>query len=116
LFQRGEPRFIACDLLWLEGEDSRYQPLIDRKQRLRSVVPAIGGQLLYCDHVEHDGEALFRLACEQDLEGIVGKNKRSPYLLEQGNWLKIRNRNTPNGRDGKKLFDRERGGDPDFGV
>jgi bifunctional non-homologous end joining protein LigD len=31
LFHRGEPRFIAFDLLWLDGEDLRYQPLIARK-------------------------------------------------------------------------------------
>lgn len=28
LFRRGEPRFYAFDLLWNEGEDSRYLPLI----------------------------------------------------------------------------------------
>jgi len=37
LFRRGEPRFVAFDLLWCEGEDLRYLPLIDRKRRLRSV-------------------------------------------------------------------------------
>jgi ATP-dependent DNA ligase len=29
LFHRGEPRFIAFDLLWCEGEDLRYLPLCD---------------------------------------------------------------------------------------
>jgi hypothetical protein len=46
--------------------------LIDRKQRLRSLIPSKGGRLLYCDHVEHYGERLFQLACEQDLEGFRG--------------------------------------------
>ena len=36
--------------------------MIDRKLRLRSVVPQRGLRLLYCDHVEQDGERLFRLA------------------------------------------------------
>ena len=31
LFRRGEPRFVAFDLLWLNGEDLHYLPLIDRK-------------------------------------------------------------------------------------
>jgi bifunctional non-homologous end joining protein LigD len=39
LFRRGEPRFYAFDLLWCEGEDLRYLPLIERKLRSRSVVP-----------------------------------------------------------------------------
>jgi hypothetical protein len=55
LFRRGEPRFVAFDLLWCEGEDLRYLPLIDRKRRLHSVVRNGGDRLLYCDHVEHDG-------------------------------------------------------------
>ena len=67
LFRRGEPRFYAFDLLWLDGNDQRRLPLIERKLRLRSVMPKRSERLLYCDHVEGDGEGLFRLACEHDL-------------------------------------------------
>src|ERR1035437_1008481 len=35
-----------------------------RDRYLRSASPRGGERLLYCDHVEHDGEALFRLACQ----------------------------------------------------
>ena len=52
LFRRGEPRFYAFDLLWLDGEDLRNLPLIERKLRLRSVVPQRGERLLNCDHVQ----------------------------------------------------------------
>jgi ATP dependent DNA ligase domain len=79
LFRHAEPLFYAFDLLWDEhawvddqqerrrfrnGEDVRYLPLIDRKLRLRVVVPKPGERLLYCDHIDGDGEGLFRLACE----------------------------------------------------
>lgn len=74
------------------GEDVRYSPLIDRKLRLRSVVPRKGKRLLYCDHIERDGERLFGLICENDLEGVVAKRKGDPYLPEHAQWLKIRNR------------------------
>ena len=57
----------------IDGEDLRYSPLIERKARLRSVVPQRRERLLYCDHVEGDGEGLFRKAYEHDLEGIVAK-------------------------------------------
>ena len=72
-----------------------------------------GERLLYCDHVEHDGEGLFRLACEYDLEGIVAKRKSDPYLLDQASWLKIRNQGYSQWAGREELFDWERGGDPD---
>jgi bifunctional non-homologous end joining protein LigD len=58
LFRRREPRFIAFDLLSSRGEDLRYMSLIDRKRRLRALIRPHGERLLYCDHVEHNGEAL----------------------------------------------------------
>ncbi len=65
----------------------------DRKLRLRAVVPTRGERLLYCDHVEGDGTGVFRLACENDLEGIVAKHKYAPYLADrEPTWFKIRNR------------------------
>ncbi|MFZ0862621.1 MAG: hypothetical protein WAN18_18285, partial [Candidatus Sulfotelmatobacter sp.] len=45
----------------------------------------------YCDHVEGDGESLFQLACDGDLEGIVAKRKFDPYIEKQARWLKVRN-------------------------
>ena len=46
LFRRGESRFYAFDLLWCDA-DLRNLPLIDRKFRLRSVVPQRGERLLF---------------------------------------------------------------------
>jgi bifunctional non-homologous end joining protein LigD len=131
LFRRAEPLFYAFDILWDEhaksddeeenrrfrnSEDLRYLPLVDRKLRLHAVVPERGERLLYCDHIDQDGERLFHLACQHDLEGIVAKRKSDPYLPEHASWLKIRNQNYSQwvGREG--LFERERGRDPDFQV
>jgi bifunctional non-homologous end joining protein LigD len=131
LFRRAEPLFYAFDILWDEhawsddeqeqrrfrnGEDLRYLPLIDRKLRLHAVVPNRGERLHYCDHIDGDGEGLFRLACEHDLEGIVAKRKSDPYLREHTNWLKIRNQNYSQWIGREELFERERGSDPDFQV
>jgi bifunctional non-homologous end joining protein LigD len=79
LFHRYEPRFVAFDILQCNGEDLRYLPLIDRKLRLRSVLPQRSDRIVYCDHIEHCGEDLFRLACQHDIEGIVAKPKHNPY-------------------------------------
>jgi bifunctional non-homologous end joining protein LigD len=115
LFRRGEPRFYAFDLLWCDGDDLRCLPLIDRKLQLRSIVPHHGGRLLYCDHVDGDGEKLFRLACQHDLEGVVAKWKSGPYLQERPtSWIKIRNQGYSQWVGREELFERERGGDPDF--
>ena len=59
---------------------------------------------MYCDHVEHDGESLFRLACGNDLEGIVAKRKFDPYLPDKAGWLKIRNPNYSQREGPEDLF------------
>ncbi len=128
LFRRADPFFYAFDILWDEhpwsddeqerrrfrnGEDLRYLPLIDRKLRLRRVVPKQGERLLYCDYIYGDGEGLFRLACEHDLEGVVAKRKSDPYLVEHASWLKIRNHDYSQWAVREELFERERKSDPD---
>jgi ATP-dependent DNA ligase len=86
----------------------RYLPLIDRKLRLRALIPRGAERLLYCDYMNENGLDLFRLACDRDLEGIVAKHKHSPYLPDRDTtWFKIRNRGYSqwNGRD--ELFERQ---------
>ena len=127
LFRRAEPVFYAFDILWDEhaksddeeemrrfrnGEDLRYLPLADRKLRLHAVVPRRGERLLYCDHIDVDGEGLFRLACENDLEGIVAKRRDAPYLPEHASWLKIRNQTYSQWVRRQELFERERHQEP----
>src|SRR5581483_1004325 len=90
LFRRGAPRFCAFDLLYLNGKDLRTRPLIERKRELRKVVPRESAYLAYVDHVEGEGERLFNLARERDLEGIVAKHRQSRYAVQDGNpaWVK----------------------------
>jgi ATP-dependent DNA ligase len=116
LFRRGEPRFIAFDLLFCDGQDLRYSPFIERKQRLRAILPRDNECLMYCDHVEDDGEQLFQLACKNDLEGIVAKRKFDPYLPGQARWLKIRNKGYSQWEGREELFERERESDPDLSL
>lgn len=116
LFRRGEPRFFAFDLLRLNGEDLPYMPPIERKTKLRGIVPFQSERLLYCDHVLGEGERLFELACQQDLEGIVAKRKYDPYIAEHARWLKIRNTSYSQWVGREELFERERSRDPDFQV
>jgi ATP-dependent DNA ligase len=116
LFRHGEPRFVAFDVLCCDGQDLRYSPLIERKYKLHSILPASSERILYCQHIEHDGEGLFRLACENDLEGIIAKHRFGPYLQEQAQWLKIRNTNYSQWAGRDKYFEHERESDPDISL
>jgi ATP-dependent DNA ligase len=96
------------------GEGIRYQPFNGRKPRLSEGRAERGERLLYCDHLEENGEALFELACTRDLEGIVAKRKGDAYLPGQATWLKIRNRNYSRWIGREELFEREWASDPDW--
>jgi ATP dependent DNA ligase domain len=119
LFRRGTARFCAFDLLYLDGKDLRNVPLIERKLALRRIVPRESACLMYVDYVEEQGERLFNLACERELEGIIAKHRHSRYTAENGNpaWVKIRKRRYSQliGRD--ELFERryEEKGAPEIG-
>jgi bifunctional non-homologous end joining protein LigD len=69
----------AFDLIELDGDDLRREPLDVRKATLRSLLVKVAPGLRWNEHVEGDGEIIFRHACKLGLEGIVSKRKDSPY-------------------------------------
>jgi len=92
MFRRGERFFVAFDALWIDGEDLRNLPLLERKHRLRRVVPrSTSHRLRYLNHIEVDGCTLYRLACETDVEGIVAKHRGGLYDTRRQLWVKIKN-------------------------
>ena len=92
LGRRQVPVFYAFDLLWLNGEDLRRLPLIERKERLEKLVKKSEcRELLYAHHIEKDGVALFEAICAKDLEGIVAKRKNGIYRNDGKEWMKIKN-------------------------
>ena len=93
LSRKGEPVFYAFDLLWLDGEDLRRRPLVERKKRLARLVRAAKcPRLLYAQHIEQRGKSLFAEICARDLEGIVAKRKLGIYKDDATGWLKVKNR------------------------
>ena len=93
LSRKAEPALYAFDLLWLNGEDRRNQPLTTRKKRLaRLIRSADCPRILYAQHIEQYGNQFFEEICSRDLEGIVAKLKLSIYKDDGQSWLKIKNR------------------------
>ena len=91
LSRKGEPVFYAFDLLWLDGEDLRQMPLIERKKRLARLVRAAKcSRLLYAQHIEQHGKGFFAEICARDLEGIVAKRKLGIYKDDAPGW-KLKN-------------------------
>jgi bifunctional non-homologous end joining protein LigD len=60
LYRRGRAVFFAFDLVWLDGEDLRQTPLIERKKKLKKLIEGSEcSEILYAQHVEGNGELLF---------------------------------------------------------
>src|SRR5262249_17792534 len=81
--------FFLFDLLYLDGEDLRSRPLIERKERLRTVLADAAPCLHYSDHVIGQGPAFYEKACAMRVEGIVSKRIDTPYTPgNRGLWLR----------------------------
>jgi len=91
--RRKASAILYCfDLLWLNNEDLRNLPLLERKLRLWQLVRSTRNRsLLYASHLERHGIRLFQAICQQDCEGIVGKYKRGAYAATPTSWVKILN-------------------------
>ena len=88
--RQGFIAFAAFDLLWLDGQDLRGEPLARRKELLGYLLPEDTGPLYKVLAIEEYGRALFGAARRMDLEGIVAKRKADPY--EPGTvWYRIAN-------------------------
>ena len=61
LFRRRECVFFAFDLLFVNGEDLRTLPLIERKGRLKKLLRRKQSRMLYVDHIDDNGLQLFKL-------------------------------------------------------
>src|SRR5260370_6701942 len=67
----------AFDLIELNGDDLRRDPLDVRKATLASVLARATPGLRLDEHIEADGPTVFTQACKIGLAGIVSKRKHS---------------------------------------
>jgi bifunctional non-homologous end joining protein LigD len=90
---RAEARLLYCvfDIMFCDGEDLRNLPLLERKDRLRRILPK-HSLLSFSEHRPEHGVRYFKQAEKQGLEGIMAKRADSRYLsgTRSGDWLKIK--------------------------
>jgi len=91
-----EAFLYAFDLLELDGEDWRPQPLESRKARLEKLVAKAPVGIHFNEHLDGDGATFFALVCKLGCEGIVSKHREHPYRSGPSKaWLKIKNPAAP---------------------
>jgi bifunctional non-homologous end joining protein LigD len=105
--RRADASFYTFDLLWLDGEDLRQLPLVERKRRLRRLIKSRAG-LLFADQIQGSGIELFQAICARDIEGIVAKHRLGPYEARPVTWFKVLNPNYTQKRGRKEMFDKFR--------
>jgi len=82
--------YYVFDLLYLDGYDLRGVGLDDRKRALRQILSS-GELVRFSDHHAGQGVALFQVAKQKGLEGIVAKKCDSRYEERRSrDWLKIK--------------------------
>ena len=87
---------IAFDLLELDGNDLRREPLEVRKQTLASLLRGSLPGVQFNRHLMHRGDVVFQHACKMELEGIVSKRLSSRYRSGRTtDWLKFKNPQAP---------------------
>lgn len=79
--------FVDFDILYLNGQDLRKVPLIQRKAQLKRIIA--GSDIQFSESFETEGSAMYRHACKLGLEGVVSKVRDSIYASGRGNaWVK----------------------------
>jgi DNA ligase D-like protein (predicted ligase) len=82
--------FFVFDLLFVDGEDIRDLPLVNRKARLEAFLAGAQKSLRYSDHQIGQGPGFHRVVCEHGLEGIVSKRIDGRYEPGRRTWLKTK--------------------------
>jgi len=90
---RHEAKLLYCvfDLMFAGGDDLRKLPLLERKKRLKAILPR-SDLISFSQHRRADGKKFFAEAERKGLEGIMAKRADSAYASggRTTDWLKIK--------------------------
>jgi bifunctional non-homologous end joining protein LigD len=89
--QQAKLQYCAFDLMFQDGDDIRGLSLLERKKRLKAILPK-HKLIAFSHHRATFGTKFFREAERSGLEGIMAKRADSPYLsgTRTDKWLKIK--------------------------
>jgi bifunctional non-homologous end joining protein LigD len=83
--------FIVFDLLFLNGKSMAVLPLIERKERLRTLFTRPIPGLRFSDHVVGNGPRFREQACKMQVEGTISKRIDRAYAPgDRGLWVKTK--------------------------
>ena len=86
--------YFAFDLLFLNGNDFRQEPLTKRKMALAQLLKKTlrrSHRIQYVEHFETAGPDMLDAACKLGLEGIISKRVDAPYRSGRGDdWTKAK--------------------------
>jgi bifunctional non-homologous end joining protein LigD len=87
--------YVAFDLLHLNGQDFVSRPLSERKEKLKAILTE-GPHLIFGEHIETQGIRFFEEASKSGFEGVIAKERTSPYLpgSRGDHWIKIKGTRT----------------------
>ncbi|UVC16242.1 DNA ligase D [Mesorhizobium onobrychidis] len=83
--------YYVFDLIRLDGQDLRREPLVERKQALQDLLgkQPDNSAVRFSDHFAEPGKVMLEHACRMGLEGIVSKRADAPYRSGRGlSWVK----------------------------
>jgi bifunctional non-homologous end joining protein LigD len=82
--------FYVFDVLRVDGQDVRGEPMLERKARLRELL-TFDGPIRYTPHRRKGGEEYFAEACRKGWEGLIAKRADAPYATGRTDrWLKFK--------------------------
>ncbi len=84
--------FYAFDLPWFDGRDLRRVPLLERRALLERILEGNESpHVRFSAHFTGPGPELLAAACEQGLEGLIGKRADAPYTSSRSTaWIKLK--------------------------
>jgi bifunctional non-homologous end joining protein LigD len=84
-------KYAIFDVTSIDGEDITSRGWEERKELLKTLIPANDSVLMYVQH-RFDLERFFAEVKAREDEGLVAKQKGSPYEYARSySWLKIKN-------------------------
>jgi bifunctional non-homologous end joining protein LigD len=88
----GLQKYVVFDCLYLDGNDLRRRPLIERREILEKLIDKKAGEtILLSDTLAGNGIEAFVVAQKRKLEGLVAKNTASKYQERRSHdWLKVK--------------------------